>query len=528
MSTGSITVGSLVLLQESLSLNDLVDVDAETPANNDMVLYKDATIEPAFTTGWHATPLTANALSGLSTENAIQNDILAYNDGAIDPTYGVVNAFYPKNVGNIFTDLESTVNSIVGLNTAKIQAESGNAAKTDMVMFTDTAGAGGVTCSIGSNGSNNILSKKEPSDGSFSFVQTLDKGEIANLIYPVGTVLRSSKGIYGFSGPLPTPLGPQSFSLTQSQFYASGGGTVNFVSMGTEVTVSLLTANRLTTLSGPTTVAAYQPSTFTLPSAGEFFLTSSGPICASVNQTGNNIRPLLPMTTELLTMNTGCRISALEATTSVTYYRRTGVTGTVSVSAGTSTLLNAGSDTNLSPNGCIRVTSDKPISSYTQSDSIGSQSLSGFPVSQMAQLFSNPSFIDSTNSYGRCAISIASIYEGTATVYTSSGVELDTFDYTRSVAVTTAADQDYPAAGRWQPFDVSAATTLDGGYIETNTPAVCIMNFSGDSVWGAAGEEIYIAGTTPDEIKADIKKDGNGIWRRRDISNTGVVTWNIC
>jgi hypothetical protein len=525
MANGKVTVGTLVLIEESLSLDDLIDVTSSTPAVGETLVYKDNAIDSAFTTGWHSTQLSSNDLSDVDTTTSAQNDILAYNVSTTDPTY--VDGFVPKNIASIFTDLEATVNSIVGVNTSKIRASVGDVAKTDMVLFTDTVGTGGISCSIGSNGDNNILQKKEPADGSFSFVEVLGKGSVSTLTYPSGTVLRSSKGIYGFTGPVPTPLGPQSFAIEESQFYVAAAATVTTVSLGTEISVSLLSGDRLTTISGPTIVAAYQLTTFSCPSVGEYYVTSSGPICASVSESGSNIRPLIPMSTELLSWNTGCLVSALEASTTVTYYKRDGTSGTVSVSPGTAVGLGAGSNTLLSPTGCVRITADKPISVYTGTDSIGTQTLSGFPVSQAAQLFSNPSFIDSSTSYGTAGIAIASLYEGTASVYTSAGVLLDTFTYIRNIAVTTAADQVYPAAGRWKPSDVSTVTTWSGGYVETSTPAVAIFNTAGDTNWSSTGQEYFVAGSTPTDIKADIKKI-NEIWRRRDISTSGVVTWNVC
>lgn len=525
--SGLLTTGGFVTTEQWLALNDLVDVEAVTPSNNDVVMYKDGALEPSFATGWHATPMTSDALDGFSTKNAVHNDILAYNESALDPTYGSLDGFFPKDITSIFTDLESTVNSIVGINTAKIRAESGDPAKTDMVVFTATPSASGATISVGSNGNNNIIWKKEPSDGAFSFVKTIGVGNAATLSYPSGTVLRSSKGIYGFSGPLPTPLGPQSFSLTLNQFYVSGTSTLTAVSLGTDVVVTLLSGDQSTVLSGPVSVLSYQTTSFSCPSAGEYRLISSGPICASVNEAGSNIRNLVPMSTELITFNTGCLVSALEATTTVTYYRRNGTTGTISVSPGTAVPLDAGSNTALGNGGILLVTADKPISTWSSTDSIGGQALSGFPVSQMAQLFCNPSFIDSSANYARSGVSISSPYEGTATVYDNTGAVLDSFEYTRNIPVTTAADQAYPAAGRWRPEEVSSSTTWSGGYIETTTPAACIMNTSGDAEWGSSGEEIFIVGSTPEEIKADIKKV-DGLWRRRDVSNTGVVTWPIC
>lgn len=530
--SGTITTGRFVVTEESFGLDDLVDVSASAPANNDAVLFKDGAVEAGFATGWHSTPLTTGSISGFSTENSAQNDLLAFNDGAVDPTYPT--SWVPKNVSGVFTDLESTVNSIVGINTARLRAEAGDPGKTDMVLLSAAAAVPGSgsgtaeTVTVGSNGPNNVVSKKEPSDGSFSFVRVLGAGERDSFSFPVGTVLRSTKGMYGFSGPLVTPLGPQSFALTQSQFYAGGPATLSVVSLGTEVTVTLLTGDRATTLAGPAVVAAYQAATLSCPSAGEFFVTSSGAVCASVEENGSNIRPLVPMSTEIFTFNSGCLVSALEAATTATFFRRDGSTGTVGVSPGSAVPLGAGSNTNLASNGAVRVTADKPIAVYTASDSVGGQVLGGVPVSQAAQRFCNPSFVNSSATYGESGVAIVSLFEGTATVFDASGSVVDTFAYTRSVAVTTAADQAYPAAGRWKPSDVSGTTTLDGGYIETNTPAVCVMNTSGDAIWGSTGQEFFVLGTTPEEIRADIKKDGNGIWRRRDISNAGAVSWNVC
>ena len=524
--SGTITTGRFIITEESFGLNDLVDVEAETPSNNDVVIYKDNAVNSNFTTGWQSTKLTTGAIDGFSTDNPAHNDILAYNDNTLDATFET--AWVPKNVSSIFTELESTVDSIVGISTAKLQSENGNPSKTDMVMFSATPAGSGETVSIGSNGSNNIISKKEPAESLFSFVQTLDRGQRVNLTFPIGTVFRSSKGLYGFSGPLPTPLGPQSFSLLQCQFYVSGAATLTVVSLGTEVNVTLFDSDQTTILSGPTMIIPYHTSTFSCPATGEYFVSSSGPICASVTEGGTKNRPLVPMTTEIITWNIGCLVTALEATTSVTYYRRNGNTGTITVSPGTPVALGAGNNTGFAIGGAVRIVSDKPISTYTVSDSIGDQVLSGFPVSQMSQLFSNPSFIDSTTSYARSAVAIASPFEGTATVYTSAGVIIDTFNYTRTIDVTTAADQLFPAAGRWRPEDVGAGVTFDGGFIQTNTPAVCYMNTSSDPVWNSNGEEYFVLGSTPEDIRADIKRDGSGILRRRDINNAGVVTWNIC
>ena len=62
--------------------------------------------------------------------------------------------------------------------------------------------------------------------------------------------------------------------------------------------------------------------------------------------------------------------------------------------------------------------------------------------------------------------------------------------------------------------------------MQTTTPALCIVNMNGSSVWTSdSGEELIIPGTTPEDIRAEIRIDAGGIARRRDINAAGVVTW---
>jgi len=87
----------------------------------------------------------------------------------------------------------------------------------------------------------------------------------------------------------------------------------------------------------------------------------------------------------------------------------------------------------------------------------------------------------------------------------------------------------FPAAGQWQPIDLAVPVDWTGGWVQTNVPAVCVMNFMDSTIHTADnGDETMIPGVTPDEIRAEIVKDANGLFRRRDISATGIETWNIC
>ena len=531
--SGSVSVGKINYVEDSLTLDQIEDVTAPTPTHNDVIIYKNNAVDAGFTTGWHSNPLSIEDLTnveiGTATTTA-HNEVIAYNDGtdAAVPV-GWVN----RPITSLFTGLEATIEGIVASANAVIKGAEGNSGGTDMVMMSSSvaAGDGTTNLSICSSTDNNRVSKRELSDTDYSFVQTLSRGEIANLTFTTGTLIQSTNGVYGFTGPFPTPLGLPSFSLKAARFSVSSlSSTIICASSGTEVTVTLLQADGSTIVSGPTVLAANQVSSFACGAIGEYLITSTGYIVCAINENGTNIRVLPPMSSELIGWNRNCSISALSGTASVEWYRRTGVNGTQSVVSGTPlTFTAAGTNADFAENGCIILRSNVPISSYAQNDSVGNQAVPGWPLDQLAQSFPNPGYIDSNTDYGRASIAIGSPYEGTASVYDNTDTLVATFTYTRTVAVTNPDDQLYPAAGRWKPSDVTLSTVLDGGYVTTNTPAICIMNYNGSSLWTSdTGDEICIAGTTPDYLRAEIRRDASGILRRRDVSATGVVTWNVC
>jgi len=151
-------------------------------------------------------------------------------------------------------------------------------------------------------------------------------------------------------------------------------------------------------------------------------------------------------------------------------------------------------------------------------------------LNQLSQVFANPSNIDDNADFGRSSVTLGGPYEGTATVYSSAGVNLATFTLTRATSPATTADEQlYPASGQWQPL-TSGLTDYLGGWIEVNVPCYCVMNFNGISgtYISDAGDEMVIPGVTPEDIRAEIIRDGNGLLRRRDIDASGVETWNVC
>lgn len=528
--TGTVTVGKLEVIEDSLVIDQLTDVIASAPNHDDVLIYKDSTIDAAFTDGWNATPLRLENMTNVaSVSEPAHNEILVWNDNGTDPAYST--GWVNKGISSVFTGLAETINGVVSSTEAVIQGKGGNTALADTVMMNDTlSGSGTANISIGSMSDNNAIFKKELTDSAFEFIQSLSRGEIVNLTYTTGTIIRSSKGVYGLTGPFPTPLGLTSMSFKQARFSTTLTSTsITIASVGTECEVTLFEADGTTISDGPTTITANQITTLNCSGTGEFFINSTGSVVGVVNGNGSEIRILPPMSSELICWNNGNTVSCLEGTGDVTWYRRTGTNGTQTITSGTPLSLGAGSTADFGVNGCVILRSDKPIGCFTSNDSAGNQSVPGWPLDQLAQSFPNPAYIDNNADNGISCIAIGSPYEGTATVYDGTGTEVATFNLTRGTTpATTAAEQLYPAAGRWQPQD-SGLTALDGGYVETNVPAACFMNFNGSSVWtGDNGNEIAIAGTTPENIKAEIRVDANGLLRRRDVSGTGVVSWNVC
>ena len=532
---GTLSVGSFVITTDSLTLDQLTDVTATSTTHNDIIVYNDSAQDGAYTDGWHSKPFTIESLGNVNSATIpTHNEIMAWNDNSTDPAYAT--GWVNKNITTVFSSLETTVKSIVNIQTSKTTATSGNPAKTDQFMYTATNGSGGFNLSIASCGDNNRVLKKEVSDPDFIFIQSMSLGEIANLNYTKGTILRSDKGIAGFTGPFPVPLGLSSMGIKNARFYISSASSdIEVVSMGTEVEVNLYQSDGVTLEAGPVTITAYNTATLSIVGAGEYYILSSGFISCGIVETGStNKRPIVPMTTELIGYNRNIFITAQETSTTVTYHRRNNTTGTIAVSAGTSVdgTGDLGSNADFAVGGGIILRSDKPISARSENDSAGSQSIPLWPIGQLAQCFPIPSTISTNVDYGVACIAICSPYEGTANIFDSTGTLVTSFNFNRTGVLspaTSVSDQLYPAVARWAPNDETVPTDLTGGFVQTNVPVLCVMNFDGSTVWTSdSGNEIIIPGSTPDELRAEIKLDAGGLKRRRDLDNTGVVTWTVC
>ena len=542
----TVSCGSVVVVSDSLNLDQLVDVTIAAETHGEYVSFNVNATDGAFPDGW--VPKT-HELADITNYNAdlvpLHNNLLAWNETVQDSTFAA--DWVNKTITDLLQSMQVTVDGIVSIENSKKAGASGNPGLTDMVAFTDTL-TNGFTVGFGSAGDNNEIYKREPSDTDFVYLVTMSRGEILNYNLPSGTVFRTTKGIMGFSAPFPMPFGISSLSDTYFRFYALRGTSQVYVtSAGLESTVTLYSSDSVTIVDGPVTIEPFGSTVLACGDSvtGEFVVVATTDVYCGTNTTDDRDHRLLaPMVLEVIVWNRRCRVTAQEANTQVRWYRRgiaAGDTGLVTVNAGTPQRIdtgvinedvgndNAGSTVDYGIDGCVILRADKPISGFSGADGTGSEATPAWPLTQLAQLFPNPANIDDNADAGKASVTIGSPYEGTMFVYDSTKTLITSVAITRFAAPVTVDDQLYPAAGQWTPLS-SALVDWNGGYVITNVPSICIMNLNGSpSPWVSdAGDELMIPGTTPEDIRAEIKVDADGFKRRRDVDNLGVETWNIC
>ncbi|CAM9702471.1 unnamed protein product, partial [Ectocarpus sp. 6 AP-2014] len=508
-------------------LSQLSDVVITSATHNTSIKYD--------STNWVNTPYTLPDLRDTNLNNVSHNDVLIWNSETSRWENG--------KLSSLLSTLAGVVDGIVSIKLSIYVGEQGDPAKSLCVAFTDNLEAGN-TLAIASCGDNNAVYKKEPTDSTFTFLTTLNRGEryLDNL--PAGTVFISDKGIAGCTDPYPTPFGVSCIADTYFRFYAFRQNVLVYAtSAGRDALVTLLASDETTVVDGPHFINAYGSVILACNANDEFVITSTTDIfCGTATYTTNILNAVLdtrlipPMRTELIVHNRGSRVTAQFADTTVTWYRQNMQQDSVTVNGGTPLTIGsaarAGTDTNVANQGWLILRSDKPISCFSGADGAGSQAIAAWPVEFLAQMFPIYSYIDTTLSFRQAGINVCSPYEGEARIYDSNRTLVFTFPYTRGTSPpATPNDQLYPAAGQSNP-GTDGYATLSGGWIETTTPAVCVINFIGTPAtefgFSDNGDETLIPGTSPAELKAVIIKDPDGFLRRRDIDNAGVETWAVC
>ena len=551
--SGTLSVGLFEVTTDSIGLNQVEDVVITSETHNDLIRFNENATDPTYTDGFvNKSGIQISEVDDINVSSTPpHNSLFAYNDNAVISS--VVDGWIDRVITDILTSFQVTIEGLINIELSLRRGRQGNPALSDMVAFTGenvgTTTNTGSTSGIVSHGNNNILHKRGPTDENFVYLQTLSLGEKVSYSFPAGTIYRSSKGINGFSSPAPLSFGLASMSSNYFRFFAFRNTVFAYVtSAGLESVVTLFASDETTIVDGPHTIAAYGSVTLTCNANDEFVIISTNNVYCGTASNNNaetavtlDQRIIPPMVCEMITYNRFNEVTAQFSNTLVRWYRQNGETGSVTVNAGTpasiyagninedvgATNNNAGSTQDYQVQGWLILRSDKPISAFSGADGSGGNATPGWPIEQLGQIFPAAQSIDNDPDGDRSSVNVCSPYEGTATVYLSDGTIVTTFPILRGVTpATSPEDQLYPAAGQWQPIDNSIA--LWDGWIETNVPCNCVMNYSGDPLFTGNYDETTIPGTTPDEIRAEIVKDAGGLYRRRDISATGVETWNIC
>lgn len=526
--SGTVSSRMVVVNEDSMSLNQFKDVVLASPSHDQTIKYD------LNSSNWvNSGMFSLQDLGDMGITSVSHNDVLIWNSS--------LDKWENGKLSSLLTTLEAVVNGIVAIKLSAYIGEEGDSGKALSVAFTDSV-EGGYTMSIGSCGDNNAIYKKGPNDTNFSFFTTLNKGQNLPLTLEAGTVFRSDKGIAGFSCPFPMPFGISNFSDTYFRFYALRFEVVvHATSAGRDSLITLYASDETTIVDGPNFVAAYGSTKLTCDANTEFVVVATTAIfCGVIGDRGNaptstnnyiDMRLCPPMSTEIIVHSRNNRLSAQFANTSVTYYRRNMSTGTFTVQAGTPLNISGatGAQTDYNNDGWLILGANAPVASFSGADSVGWEATPGWPLTALAQLFPILSNIGGGTDFGRNSISLASPYEGTARVYSEGKVLVDTFTLTRGTSPpATPEDQKFPSAGQWNP-EVSLGIDVSSGYVQCDVPCVCVMNFNASTVFTLdAGDEVCIPGTTPDEIKCQIRKDENGFLRRRTIDNLGAESWIIC
>lgn len=525
--SGTLSTRLVVINDESSFLDQFDDVIITTASHDQTIKYDSM--------NWVNSSITLSNIDDMNIVAESHNDILIWNS--------TLDQWENGKLSSLLSSLFEIVTGIVTIQISVFLGERGDAARSTCVAFTDNLESGN-TLAMASCGDNNAVYKRAPTDTKFTFLTTLNRGERYLDNFPAGTVFQSDKGIAGCTDPFPTPFGVSCLADTYFRFFAFRQNVLVYAtSAGRDSLVTLFASDETTVVDGPHFISSYGSVILECNANDEFVVTSTTDIFCGTGTYNTNIlnavtdtRLIPPLRTELIAHNRGNRVTARFPDTTVTWYRQNMETDSVTVNGGTPFVLgnnaNAGTDPDVGNQGWLILRSDKPISSFAGADGAGGNAIEAWPIEFLAQMFPIYSYIDTTLEFDRAGINVCSPYEGEARIYDSNRTLVFTFPYTRGTSPPlTTEDQLFPAAGQSNP-GTDGYATLSGGWVETTTPAMVVINFIGTptGIFGFSdgGDETNIPGTTPDELRAQIRKDPDGFLRRRDLDSAGNEVWNIC
>jgi len=136
----------------------------------------------------------------------VHNDVLIWNS--------TLDQWENGKLSSLLSTLEAVVSGITAIRlSVYIGSELGDSARSLSVAFTDQT-ENGQSLTLASCGDNNSIYKKDPDEINFTFLTTLNLGEVYTNNLPAGTVFSSDHGIAGASDPFPMPFGVSVLSDT--------------------------------------------------------------------------------------------------------------------------------------------------------------------------------------------------------------------------------------------------------------------------------------------------------------------------
>ena len=294
------------------------------------------------------------------------------------------------------------------------------------------------------------------------------------------------------------------------------------------------------------TLDAFSAFEFTTPTNGEYYLLATQPVVVvTTNSNGaQDQRVLAPLSNRLIGGVAGAgsgdaRISALYANTNITVYTAQGVVATGTVSPGSPLSLhgNDGSPINLAKvtnygNGhSVIVIADGPIAGFAGADAAGTNATTFQILGAQAQVVGIPYRVDDANN-AVDAVSVASQYEGSVSLYTPAGVLIATRSIIRrgtlSSPATTRAQQLHPADAVFATNNGDITANIErGSYLVSNVPIRVVANLNEGNNTVADDDETDLTGITPDSIRTEVREGTDGLLYRRSIAAGGVESWAV-
>lgn len=275
-------------------------------------------------------------------------------------------------------------------------------------------------------------------------------------------------------------------------------------------------------------------------------------------------RLVLPTASDIIGNPRSGFLSAPYANTAVKWYDRQGNEGSLGTGSGVSPgspqdidagIGSGGTGNNQrdhNPAGYTRFRATGLIVAHSGADAKGGDAVQMASVPTLSQVVAQPLYLNDTGSGAETSVTVFSPYVGTAKIYewnsTTNNLSLAyTLPITRDsgISITVKDDQLHPCAASLSNTTANTNNiTLNGalnmGVIIADVPIGVVVQSQDNSTQTVRSQngttattivsqqdETVSYGWTPEELKAEITQDQDGLLRKRTIDNNGIETWSL-